>query len=402
MTTTNQRLQATEHGKFRVMGRAFVLCALAVTCGAGTLVACGGEEGSLPRDDAEASDPENNGELQLDTPDDAAPGLGADGSCTGLEVGPGCAGEVYEGEAVPLDLYLMFDQSGSMSTVVDEATGKTRMDVVREAVRAFLGDTESVGVGAGIGYFGHQPLGETTCAPADYATPAVEIGPLPELESALLTSLDSRPPTGETPTGAAIRGACSYVSGYAASHEGRNPAILLVTDGEPKAPLSEDSCSPTLEDAVTAAAECYADSGIRTYVLGVGPSLTNLRVIAEAGGTEDAFLAELDNTEQVLAALRAVRFAAQLPCEIALSEASIAQYDPNGQPSTVAFLDLECGYHSVPEVADVSACAGTEGWFFDDPAAPTRIELCETTCGAVKSSGRQLNYAIGCPLVVVR
>lgn len=364
--------------------------------------ACGGEEGTVPATDDTQEASDSDGGIQLNPTAGDTVGLDANGNCNGLDVHPGCAGEVYEGEAVPLDLYLMFDQSGSMSTVVDDATGKTRMDVVRAAVRAFLADTESVGLGAGIGYFGHQPLGETTCSPSDYATPAVAIGELPGLEPALIASLDARPPTGETPTGAAIRGACSYVSGYSASNPGRNPAILLVTDGEPKAPLSEATCNPTLEDAVAAAEECYAGSGIRTYVLGVGPSLTNLRVIAEAGGTEDAFLAELDNTEQVLAALRAVRFAAQLPCEIALSEAAIAQYDPDGNDSTVAFLDLECGYHAVPEVQGASACAGTEGWYFDDPAAPTRIELCETTCGAVKSSGRQLNYAIGCPLVVVR
>ncbi len=369
-----------------------------------SVAACSGEDGGLPGDDTEGTETaDDDGGIQLGDLDDGTPGgLDASGECRGLQVDPSCAGEVYEGEAVPLDLYLMFDQSGSMSTVVDEATGATRMDVVRDAVRAFLADTESVGVGAGIGYFGHQRLGETTCAPADYAIPAVPIGPLPELETALTASLASRPPTGETPTGAAIRGACSYVSAYSTQNTGRNPAILLVTDGEPKAPLSEATCNPTLDDAVAAADECYAGSGIRTYVLGVGPSLTNLRVIAEAGGTEDAFLAELDNTEQVLAALRAVRFAAQLPCEITLSEASVAQYDPDGADSTVAFLDLECGYHSVPQVEGASACAAAEGWYFDDPAAPSRIELCETTCGAVKSSGRQLNYAIGCPLVVVR
>src|SRR5690606_13017248 len=49
-------------------------------------------------------------------------GLDAKGMCQELGVQDGCAGEVYEGEGLPLDLYLMFDQSGSMLTKVDSAT----------------------------------------------------------------------------------------------------------------------------------------------------------------------------------------------------------------------------------------------------------------------------------------
>lgn len=329
-------------------------------------------------------------------------GVNDDGSCEGLSVGDGCAGEVYEGEAVPLDLYLMFDQSGSMSTVVDEKTQATRIDVVRTAVEAFLQDEESIGMGAGIGYFGHQPLGETTCDPADYTNADVEIGALPGQEPALLSSLAEREPTGETPTGAAIRGACDYVSSYRVDHAGRNPAILLVTDGEPKAPLSKETCEPTLDDAVVAAEECYQEKGIRIYVLGVGPSLTNLRVIAEAGGTEDAFLADLDNAQQVLEAFRAVRFAAQLPCELALSPDVTSGDGVDFSASTVAYLDFMCTYEPLVEVESAEACGEQSGWYFDEPSAPTKIVLCDVACGNVKSAGRQLFYSIGCPLQVVR
>ncbi len=325
------------------------------------------------------------------------------GVCLGLQVAEGCGGEVFEGESVPLDLYLMFDQSGSMATEVDAETGAQRIDVVREAVRAFLEDEQSVGIGVGIGYFGHQPLRETSCEPGDYSEPEVGIGPLPGHESALLDSLEARQPTGETPTGAAIRGACDYVASYRADHPGRAPSILLVTDGEPKAPLSEDTCAPTLDDAVLAAEACFLESGIRTYVLGVGPSLTNLRVIAEAGGTKQAYLAELDNTDQVLNALRAVRGSALLPCEMTLSEQDVGSDGVEFGSSTLAYLDDECVYVSIPEVKGEAACEdGADGFYFDDPEAPGRIILCEATCGDVKSTGQQLFYSLGCPLSVVR
>ena len=325
-------------------------------------------------------------------------GRDEDGKCQELGVHEGCAGEIYEGEAVPLDLYLMFDQSGSMSTKVDENTGETRMDIVRSAVKAFLEDEESVGLGVGIGYFGHQPLRETTCDPDDYRAPDVEVGTLPDKTDALLSSLDAREPTGETPTGAAIRGACDYVAEYKQGHPGRNPAILLVTDGEPKAPLSEAVCAPTLDDAVLAAEECYQEQGVRIYVLGVGPSLVNLRVIAEAGGTETAFLADQDNAEQVLDAFVAVRRAAQLPCTLEVDPDALEGSGIDFNDSTVAYLDFDCEYRSVPAVDGKEDCGDQGGWYFDDPKSPHTIQLCEVSCGDVKSTGRQLYYSIGCAL----
>lgn len=382
------------------------LGALAVGCGDGEDDGNGGDgdgDSSLGDGDLDLGDQGGDGDGDGDFG-----GKDEDGNCRGLDVGEGCAGEVYEGEAVPLDLYLMFDQSGSMATKVGDGMGTMRIDIVRQAVETFLRDDDSIGMGAGIGYFGYHPLpeegeeGTTSCDPADYAEPSVEIGSLPGQEAALLASLGDIEPTGETPTGAAIRGACQYVAEYKdGGGAGRNPAILLVTDGEPKAPLT-DSCSPTLDDAVQAAEQCYAEEGIRIYVLGVGPSLSNLDVIAEAGGTDGAFLADLDNADQVLEAFRAVRFAAQLPCELPLNEEAIASDMVDLSKSTVAYLDFECSYMPIPEVSSESECGDAEGWYFDDPELPTTIHLCDVTCGDVKSMGRQLFYSIGCPLQVVR
>jgi len=367
---------------------------------------CSGDDGS---DDAGSTDSATGGGSGLNVdPDDGSDsgssgGLDENGECQGLTVADGCASEVYAGEAVPLDLYLMFDQSGSMATVVDEATQLTRMDIVRQAVRAFVEDDDTVGVGLGIGYFGHQPLGETSCDVANYRDADVTIQAVPGVSDELLASLDARQPTGETPTGSAITGACAYVEEYRAASPGRYPAILLVTDGEPKAPLSEAVCAPTLDEATAAAAKCLEDSGISTYVLGVGPSLNNLDQIAAAGGTETAYLADEDNTDQVLSALRAVRASAQIPCDLALAD---EVSDPDAvdiDASTVAFLDQACSYVSVPRLNEASECEdGASGWYFDDPSAPTKIHLCEATCGAVKSTGEELFYSIGCPLGVVK
>ena len=137
--------------------------------------------------------------------------------CTIEDDGSGCVGESHEGENIPLDIYIMFDQSGSMCSCIDPEGGQacpdpkcaaTRLDAVREAAAAFLADPASAGIGVGIGYFGKQPIGEASCNIDDYRSAAVDIGALPDHAGAIMESLSKIEPTGETPTDAAIRGAC--------------------------------------------------------------------------------------------------------------------------------------------------------------------------------------------------
>lgn len=346
-------------------------------------------------------DPDGDADAGLDFGLPAAGGPTPDPSATcGLSVAPGCSGEVFEGEAIPLDLYLLFDQSGSMSTIVEASSGKTRMDIVRGALDAFLRDPESAGIGIGLGYFGQMPLGATSCDPRDYGIPAVAFGELPDNALELNRSLEAQEPTGETPTGAALEGACAVAREHQAQTRGRVTAILLVTDGEPKAPLSAPECEPTLDEAEAAARNCLADANIATYVLGVGPALTNLERIARAGGTTSAYLADLDNQGQVLETLRQVRGAA-LPCSFRLTNHSSDTLDYS--KSTVGYLDHACGYFDLAHLEASTACTRTKtGYFFDDPAAPTRIDLCPSTCAEVRANGQQLFYSIGCQLTIIK
>src|SRR5687768_515307 len=65
-------------------------------------------------------------------------------TCTIEDDGSGCVGQAYEGEAIPLDIYIMFDQSGSMNVCLDgdpngsNCPGERRMDAVREATDLFM------------------------------------------------------------------------------------------------------------------------------------------------------------------------------------------------------------------------------------------------------------------------
>jgi hypothetical protein len=327
---------------------------------------------------------------------------GDPGSCESLQIEASCAGQLFEGEVVPLDLYVMFDQSGSMATVIDESTGEMRIDAVSQAMEDFLLDWRSGGIGVGLGHFGHFPLGETSCDEADYAEPLVSIARLPDNADAVLETLQSLEPTGETPTAAGIRGACSVTSEWKADHPGTVVANLLVTDGEPKAPISSEdgTCDPTLEDAVAAASEC-AELGVPTYVLGVGPSLENLNSIADAGETDNAYLVAQDSSQGVLEALNAIRGAAQVPCEIT-PQAPGGGVDLDFEKTDIVFMDSECVVRRIARVDAASECSNSAGgWYLNGTGSERSIVLCDRSCADIRQPGTEFFYSVGCSIETV-
>lgn len=319
-----------------------------------------------------------------------------------------CVEEQFEGEGVPLDIYVLFDQSGSMCSCIEPAGGllcpdpncrKTRLDAVREATDQFLSDPLSAGIGVGLGFFGSQPIGSADCRAETYATPSVPIAPLPGNAASVMAALRAVSPTGETPTGAALRGACTYAQD-AVRRTGRRVVILLLTDGKPEAPLScmgGSGCCPTLSDAAAAASACLASAqAVTTYVLGVGPLLGNLEQIAVAGGTQHAYLVEGNDVgSEVLSALNRIRGDAAIPCRLQLPPAPVGQ-TLDFTRVNVEYADAECRATSFYNVASQSACADSPGWYYDNAVAPTHIELCPHSCGLVSTRGARLFYTVGC------
>lgn len=315
----------------------------------------------------------------------------------------GCVGQAYQGEALPLDIYVMFDQSGSMSNI--ELGGITRMTAVRDALESFLGDRASEGLSVGIGYFGQQPIGKAVCDPAVYSQADVPIAALPGNAGAIADSLARREPTGETPTGSAIRGACSVVRDYKTAHPDRKVVLLVVTDGYPEAPVTcsdgATTCCPTLPDAVAATKDCNSGaSPIQTFVLGVGPYLDNLTQIAVAGGTKTAYFASGPMvSKEVLDALNQIRAAAQIPCTLALPT------PPDGQKLELDRVNLvkttiRCESKTLVYQQSAATCDSVSGgWYFDNEATPTAIKLCKKTCDDLTQPGARLQYSIGCARV---
>jgi hypothetical protein len=331
----------------------------------------------------------DNAPMLIDAP---KPGTVID---AGLDAGDVCNASMTAAQQVPVDVYMMIDQSLSM-VALDDA-GNSRWDDVIGALTQFVQSPDSAGLNVGVQYFG-LGLAGSSCEPSDYAVPEVEIGSLPSNATALINSFAAHGPSSVTPTLPAIQGAVQHAQAFKMSNPSHSVVVLLVTDGEP------DFCgADLLGDSVNAAAAGVAAMpSIATYVLGVGTSLDNLNQIAMAGGTGQAYI--VDGTSnistQVVTALNKIRGNAALPCEFQIpppdpgmkfdfTKVNLSYVPPGGQ-STV-----------VPYAADPTACnAAALAWHYDDPSRPTKILLCDNTCKAV-SSGGEISIALHCPTVPI-
>ncbi len=383
-------------------------------------------------DNAGGSSPTNNGGGNTGG---STSSFGQGGEGAGIQVagngpvGGGCAGDTKTAEKVPLDMYIMLDQSGSMSDPPSGGSG-TRWAAVTAALNAFAAQPEAAGIGVGIQYFpldgglscsavpfcstdadcgdpGCGPCmglggfgacigGGDSCVVADYATPDVGIGVLPGNAAALSASMGSHGPTGNTPTKPALEGAIDYATAWANQNPGHATIVVLATDGDPNVC---DSDLPAINAIASAGAN--GTPKILTFVIGVGGSVGALNGIAAAGGTTSAFMIDQDpNVQQAfLDALNTIQGQA-LPCAYLIPEPEGGEqinynqinvyYTPSNGPEVV-----------VPKVADAGACpADGLGWYYDNPSAPTQILLCPSTCSTISTDiGGSVRLLVGCDTI---
>jgi hypothetical protein len=209
-------------------------------------------------------------------------------------------------------------------------------------------------------------------------------------------ALNANMPNGNTPTVPALSGSIQYVKSYAMAHPGRTVAIVFATDGVPT------SCTNnTVPAAAMAAQAAFAGTpSIRTFVLGVGPSLTSLNQIAMAGGTTAAHLVESGGSAELLAALNDIR-KGTLTCDYTIPIIPGKPLDTN-----LVAIKVKVGSTGaeqlVSKVDDLAHCGPTQGgWYFDNNTAPTKITLCPATCNPLlMTMGSSLTVLIGCKIIV--
>lgn len=335
---------------------------------------------------------------------------GTGGSSAQLGDEPVCRAESHDGQRVPLDMYFVVDSSLSMDEAIQG--GATRWDAVSGALVDFLDDPANADTALGLGYFPILPpatcqMGDpncfcilTFCVPlsferascdvADYSSSAVPLT-LPPNPLALINDLQGHLLNGGTPTRPALEGAVQYVTSWAMMHPDRKSVIVLATDGEPSGCTNN-----TPQDVANVAAAALAGpAAIQTFVIGVGSSLQSLNLVAEAGGTQQAYLVEDANAAAAFAmALEQIRGAAS-PCDFLIPvEGAQGKVDP-----TRVNVKLTPPGSTTPtliaQTADGSAttCGPEGGWHYDNPSAPSAIELCPASCQALNAGTAQLERA---------
>ena len=331
---------------------------------------------------ADAAPSDTNAAADATRPDDS-----------GHQEDPICQGRSVAAEPRRLDIYIMMDGSLMIELPVIMRTAKLGVD-------AFLQDPDSNGTAVGIRYFG------VGCEPYEYAVPDVPVAELPGNTAALESFTPSAILT-PLPVVPALRGAILH----ARERQGRSDldntkqAVFLLT--------SEiyTGCGNIPDDLDTAAQEGFQGSpSIETYAFGVAvfsllnpTDLTSFRdqlgQVALLGGTNRPFLADLGISDEELAARLAEARDAAMPsrCDFAYPDwVDSAPGDP--ELVTLTYSGPSGDAVQVPRVSSAAECDPfLEGWYYDEPARPSRVIACGLTCETIESDpAPDIGFILGC------
>lgn len=309
-----------------------------------------------------------------------------------------CAARAAASELRRVSLAFLFDVSGSMGGD-DRNRFETKWLPVVAASEAFFSATDAAALSASLTFFPKQSAGRR-CQSEAYEAPEVAEQPLPSAAFAgairdLGYTLGSSNWRSTTPTLAAFTGVASAVR---AAGDGTTTtrAIVMVTDGVPQ------GCDGA--DDVQLVAQAVRDAAIQTFVVGVanppddgaGDNLANLNVIAEAGGTGQAFIVATGDPAQTEAEFRSVidgirGIALSCNVEIPLPPAGSAFL-----PDQVNVVYATGSGPLTPLSYDPS-CSAPDTWRYDDAAAPATIVLCTETCDRLQRDlSARLTVEFGC------
>lgn len=323
-------------------------------------------------------------------------GGGSGGIGSGIDAAA-CASQTHKGQVTPLDIFIMVDQSGSMTDEVTGPNGTTaqKWTLLVQAFTAFVNDPGSTGLGVGIGYFPIPNIDDSSCDAATYSAPDVPIAVLPGNAAAIVSSMGAHKPGGQTPTVPSLSGALDYAKGWALAHPTHTVVVAYATDGDPH------GCTNDTIDVATSIAQeaAMGTPSIATYVIGIGSSLKSLGQIAEGGSTGQAIIVDTsqDTSQQLLAAMNQIRAASAVPCILTIPTSDAGAVD-FGKVNIVESPSDSGAPGTVLQVPNASMCDPTAGgWYYDDPAAPTKIDLCSATCDAVTVDvTSEVDVLLGC------
>jgi hypothetical protein len=244
------------------------------------------------------------------------------------------------------------------------------------------------------------------CDESAYDDPVVPMATLPGVSESLRSALSKQRMSGGTPLVQALRGMGKYVTSWAAEHPDHRTVLVVATDGIPDTTCSSNTPSNTLENAVTVAGMLsggtfYTDAPkVPVFVIGVGDELEELNEIAAAGGSKTATLvsAGADVEAQFIKALDAIR-AQTMTCDYKIPPNPTGTIDYNAVNVAFKQDDDSKTLLYVPTADDCKNASGN-GWYFDDPKAPTKVTLCPDICETVSTAtSGTVSVVFGCKRV---
>lgn len=376
-----------------------------ILVGVVAFVGCGSESG-----DDGSNGGTSNGGIGFDdgkNGDGTSGGNGSNGGVGTVEnVDPNSAcASAHDGAVLaPISLVFMIDRSTSMERDGRQNTANLRWNPVKNGLSTFFNDPNSANVSASLAFFpvnnpgggGGGDQNRTNCNVSAYQNAVVPMTQLPN--GAAFSSAFDQGPDGFTPTVPALEGAIETAKAVKAT--GKNVAVVLATDGEPNSCPANLGNTAAYVNAVNEVAAKGLAAGIKTYVIGVGPSTGNLNSFAEKGGTGQAIMIPTNNAAQVSADLiKAIGQIASslLGCNYGLPA------PPAGQ--TLDVNKVNVNYTPAGGVATTLAyshdCSNPNGWHYDDVNAPKEIILCNASCETAKAAvGAKLDIIFGCTTAV--
>jgi hypothetical protein len=282
-----------------------------VGLGTASAIACGGGGGTALETTAEQTGSghqagpsgSGSGAGGFDPFDAGTGGSSASGT---IDPDAACATSTAEATLLPVNLFIMFDKSGSM-----EKNGK--WDDATAALTAFIQDPATAGLRVALRFFPDDGCDDVTCDVDACSQPLVAIGPITAdpapvdaQEEALVTTIDAKSweDGGGTPISAALAGAAKWAADHVAANPSEKAAVIFVTDGGP------NGCNEDDGDIESIAEAAFTASGVRTYAVGLeGSNEPLMEEIAQGGGTTNAFFIGSGGNAQtdLVAALKAIQ-----------------------------------------------------------------------------------------------
>lgn len=336
---------------------------------------------------------------------------------------------IEEEVVVPSVFYLMLDSSGSMVSdpftlagLIEEVLdffglgqrppAPNKWDYAVAGLTSFVNDPNSAGLELSLGYFPEGGL----CDGSGYDVPSVPLGLLPENAPALESSLAARVPSGGTPLEGALRGATRFCLGYNAEHPEASCVAVLITDG------AAEQCDARSAEQLAAIAAEAAERGVLTFATGMqGADFAVLDAIGQAGGgdcdpntpgfacdltaDQGAFQSALngirDRTRtQTRIETRVEREVTKLPCQFEIPAPEAGEvFDPERVNVAISLPGAEP--ETLSGVAQAQDCGAAGGWYYDDPALPSSIHACPSSCEFLEAqTDARVDLLFGCKTII--